>query len=116
MGTKQAMAKALLEAWCTREFDRLEQWVDDGVIDPLRDRLRAVPLEVLRADVLTADAGLQFEFRFRVPSPKNPAGHVIDERVLVHMVGDRVSALDLFGTRLRPFMVGRAASLELVAS
>ncbi|MGQ0802632.1 MAG: hypothetical protein ACT4PI_02030 [Actinomycetota bacterium] len=118
METNRAMAKTFLEAWCTREFDRLDHWLDDPVISTLRDGLRVVPLEVLRADVLTVDGGLEFTFRFRVPSPKAAAaaGHVVDERVLVHAHGDRVTAVDLFGTRLRPLTVGRSASLELVAS
>jgi len=116
METNRAMAKAFLEAWCTREFDRLAVWLDDAVISTLRDGLRAVPLEVLRADVLTVDGGLEFTFRFRVPSPKNRAGHVVDERVLVHNRGDRVTGLDLLGTRLRPLTVGRSAPYELVAS
>jgi hypothetical protein len=100
MDAKQAIARTFLEAWCTREFDRLDGWVDNDVIDTLRGALPAVPLEVLRADVLTVGGGLRFEFRFRVPS-RDAAGHVVDERVLVHTDGDRVTTLDLFGTRLR---------------
>jgi hypothetical protein len=116
METNRAMAKAFLEAWCTREFDRLDGWLDDTVISTLRDSLRAVPLEVLRADVLTVDGGLEFAFRFRVPSPHDAAGHVVDERVLVRTSDARIAALDLFGTRLRPHTVDRSASYELVAS
>ena len=110
METNRAMVKTFLEAWCTREFDRLAGWLDDTVLSTLHDSLRVVPLEVLRADVLTVDDGLQFEFRFRVSSPEHTAGHVVEERVLVHTDGDRVTALDLFGTRLG------SRSRELVTS
>ena len=116
METNRAMARAFLEAWCTREFDRLDRWLDDPAISTLHDGLQAVPLEVLRADVVAVDGGLELTFRFRVPSPRNTAGHVVDERVLVQTRGDRVTALDLFGTSLRPLTVGRSASYELVAS
>jgi hypothetical protein len=116
METDRAMAKTFLEAWCTREFDRLAGWLDETVIETLRAGLRTVPLEVLRADVLTVAGGLQFAFRFRVPSPGDAAGHVVDERVLAHTRGDGTTTLDLFGTHLRPFTVDRSASYELVAS
>jgi hypothetical protein len=116
METNRAMAKAFLEAWCTREFDRLAGWLDDTAISKLRDSLRATPLAVLRADVVTVDGGLELTFRFRVPSPKNPAGHVVDERVHIRTRGDRVTALDLFGTSLQPVTLGRLAAIELVAS
>lgn len=116
MDTSRAMAKAFLDAWCTRDFDRLAGWLDDTVIATLRDVLRTVPLEVWRADVLTVEDGLEFTFGFRLPSPTNPVGHIVVERALLHTRGDRVTALDLFGTRLRPLTVGRAASYELVAS
>ncbi len=116
METNRAMVKTFLEAWCTREFDRLAGWLDDTVISTLRDSLRAVPFEVLRADVLTAAGGLEFTFRFRVPSPGGAAGHVVDERVHVRTRGGHITALELFGTRFRPSPVGRSASRELVAS
>ncbi|HUF84156.1 MAG TPA: hypothetical protein VMQ81_06140 [Acidimicrobiia bacterium] len=103
------MVKTFFEAWCSREFGRLDGWIDGEIIETLRGALPAVPLEVLRADVLTVDDGLRFEFRFRVPS-QDAAGHVVEERVLVHADGDRVTAVDLFGTRLR------SRSQELVAS
>ena len=99
MEANRTLVKTFLEAWCTREFDRLSGRLDGTVIESLHDVLRVVPLEVLRADVLTVDDGLQFDFRFRVPSD-TVGGHVVDERVLVHTRGDGVSALDLFGTRL----------------
>jgi len=116
MEQARVMASTFLEAWCTREFDRLGRWLDDTMIESLHDGLRVVPLEVLRADVLTVDGELQFDFRFLVPSSQDAAGHVVDERVLVHTSDSGVAAVDLFGTSLRPFTVARSALLERVAS
>ena len=113
MDGKRAIARAFLDAWCTREFDRLSEWVDEGVIEALRGALPAVPVEVRRADVTTIDDGLRFRFRLRVPS-RAAEGHLVEEDVLVYTHDGGVTALDLFGSLLSSVTVDR--SHELVAT
>jgi hypothetical protein len=112
----RAIAKPFLDAWCARDFDRLEACLDPGVrfralvgarphesigahalVDTLRKLFAALPFEVRRADVERAGDGLRFSFLFLVRLPADDAieEHVLEQLVFADLAGDRIASLEL---------------------
>lgn len=112
----RATAKTFLDAWCARDFDRLEICLDPDVrfralvgarpfesagrsalVGTLRKLFAALPLEVRRADVEKAGDGLRFSFLHLVRPDRDAAveTHVVEQLVFADLAGDRIASLEL---------------------